>query len=112
MKVALIVLAALSFSLPAWSQTPARIALDKASIGIFPQGWIVVPVPESTFLMVRDRKTETAYTDLTAKVTFVRERYILTAPSQRLRHTLLHEAGHIQCQCADEHKAEMWANHH
>ncbi|HWY32721.1 MAG TPA: hypothetical protein VNX46_18295 [Candidatus Acidoferrum sp.] len=112
MRYLLGIVLALSFSLPACAQTKARIILDQADAGMFPQGWVVVPVPESTFLMLRNRKTETAYTDLVGKVTFVRERYILTAPPARLRHTLLHELGHIACNCAIEEAAEHYANTH
>jgi hypothetical protein len=117
MRYLLGIVLALSFSLPTCAQTKARIILDQVDIGMFPQGWVVVPVPEAIFLncqpsQMKRCETVTAYTDLVGKVTFVRERYILTAPSARLRHTLLHEVGHIQCQCADESKAELWANQH
>ncbi len=106
------ILIAISMVPAARAQTPARIRLNVASANIFPAGWTVVPVPESTFLTLRNRNTETAYTDLVGKVTFVREHYILTAPSKRLRHTLLHEGGHVACDCNSEQTAEKWAGEH
>lgn len=99
------------------SRTLARDRCALAAKDVLPEGWLIVTVDEPTWRRLKKKydlppDALTAFTDIHAGWTVVRERYALTATNERLRHTMAHEGGHVACQCASEDVATMWAWEH
>lgn len=81
----------------------------------FPSNWTFSLMDEhswSTFLKAHHVNSTTAFTDLEHRVTYLREVYVSSTSPELLRHTLLHEAGHVSCNCFNEVRAERFAAVH
>jgi hypothetical protein len=46
--------------------------------------------------------SETAFSIVAARLTYIRDKFVLTASPAKLRATLAHEFGHAVCACLDE----------
>jgi hypothetical protein len=70
--------------------------------------WEVIIIPGDEF---RDNtrkfkvNTDTAYTILGLRQTYINEDYLVYGEDSQIRQTLAHEAGHLICQCVSEEKA-------
>lgn len=84
----------------------------------YPEDWtIVVTCSDGDWEFLQRKadalQTDRAFTNLKAKITVVRgEMFLNPFPFRPPRLILLHELGHITCQCANEEKAEEWARKH
>jgi hypothetical protein len=81
----------------------------------FPQGWTVLVACNEVQWVILQRKadaqdTSYAFTNVKGRITVVRGAMFLRGVTPRTAHrVLLHEIGHIRCDCDDEAKAEAWA---
>jgi Zn-dependent protease len=123
-KAAFIVLV-LSFSAHAgavvniWATDQACPVLKPAAVEIarvpFPPGWIVLVTCNEVQWVRLQRKadaqgTHYAFTNVDGRITVVRGTIFVRGLDRRSAHrVLLHEIGHIRCDCDDEAKAEAWA---
>ncbi len=108
MKALMLLVLGLTLSGAARGQAKVTVSEHDA----FPPGWTLTFLDESqwdTFIKLYHPKTETAFTVLDSHVTFIRDSYATSVSDERLRHTLLHEAGHAQCGCTSELEAEKFA---
>lgn len=76
-------------------------------------GWtiFVVTSPHFSDPLTKSQKKGvggTAYTVLETKTTYINSDYLQGATPEQLRRTLLHELGHLVCNCRDEAKAESF----
>jgi hypothetical protein len=84
----------------------------------FPDIWTVVIACNDMKWEMLQRKadaqaTNNAFTNVEGRITVVRGGLFLRNTVGRPAHrVLLHEIGHIQCNCGDEGKAERWALDH
>lgn len=102
-----------------WATDKACPAMKPAAVEIgrapFPQGWTVLVACNEVQWVMLQRKadaqgTRHAFTNVKNRITVVRGTIFLSSPGDRsARRVLLHEIGHIQCNCGDEGKAEAWA---
>jgi hypothetical protein len=74
--------------------------------------WSLVIKDESAWMQHHAANTETAFTDMKSRTTYVRESYAEKASLSDLRFTLLHEAGHLACNCFVEQVADKFAHAH
>ena len=105
--------------LKVWATDKACPAMTTAVSEIarvpFPQGWaVLVACNEMQWEKLQRRAdaqaTQSAFTNVTGKITVVRGTIFLqTVGARSARRVLLHEIGHIQCNCGDEWEAEAWA---
>src|ERR1700730_4186777 len=88
-------------------------AIGKTLPGV-PSDWHFMIVNEQTWQdIVRTKRSwsnlgNSAASNLTAHLTFVREGYALRATDSDLRQILAHEMGHHLCGCQDENKANFY----
>jgi len=70
--------------------------------------WNVTIIPGEDFrrrVELLKVETDSAYTILQFRQTFMNEDYLVYADDGRVRHTLAHESGHLICECNSETKA-------
>lgn len=70
--------------------------------------WEVIILPGDQFREnVKNLKvdTESAYTFLQLRQTYVNEDFLIYADDSRVRQMMAHEAGHLICECSSEEKA-------
>lgn len=90
-------------------------ALSEIAHVPFPMEWIVVVACNDVRWEALQRKADAlatwgAFTNVKGKITVVRGTIFLQSMGSRsVRRILLHEVGHIRCNCGDEGKAEAWA---
>ena len=81
----------------------------------FPPGWsVVVACNDMQWELLQRRAdaqgTFSAFTNVKGRITVIRGGVFLRETALRPAHrVLLHEIGHIQCNCDDEGRAEQWA---
>ena len=102
-----------------WATDRACPALNRAVAEIgkvpFPEGWTIVVACTKMQWVTLQRKadaqdTETAFTNVKGRITVVRGRiFLLDKVDRPVHRVLLHEIGHIRCNCGDEAQAERWA---
>jgi len=102
-----------------WATSKACPAIKPALVEVgrapFPQGWAVLVACNEVQWVMLQRKadaqaTRYAFTNVKGRITVVRGAIFLRGVAERNAHrVLLHEIGHIRCDCADEAKAEAWA---
>ena len=102
-----------------WATSKACPAIKPALVEVgrapFPQGWAVLVACNEVQWVMLQRKadalgTRYAFTNVPGRITVVRGAIFLRAVEARTTHrVLLHEIGHIRCDCGDEAKAEAWA---
>ena len=84
----------------------------------YPRDWTVVIVCSDSDWHYLQRKadalgTKDAFTNIKGKTTVIRGKLFLNPPISRpARLVLLHELGHITCQCGNEDRAENFAQKH
>lgn len=110
-EIKLAMLFVLTMAIGASAQTPKERVLRMVhQEALFPSDWVFQVVPEANWQsMLRQLhldSTETAFTCLACRVTYIRQFYAANTTDKRLRHTLLHEYGHVACGCADERVAD------
>ena len=94
---------------------PLEPALDEIAAVPFPSGWtLVVACHETEWQMLQTKAdaqaSKHAFTNLAGRITVLNGAIFLQGVVSRPAHRiLLHEIGHIQCNCGDENKAERWA---
>ncbi len=92
-----------------------RSAVQEVANVPFPDGWTVVVACNYVIWEMLQQKgdalgTNTAFTNVTGQITVVNGRMFLKNTVGRPPHrVLLHEIGHIRCNCGDETWAEGWA---
>jgi hypothetical protein len=59
-----------------------------------------------------DCLSEAACTDVERHLTFIREKFAMSADQSLLEHAIWHEAGHISCGCLEEKLADRFAAVH
>jgi hypothetical protein len=106
-------------SVKVWATDHACAALEPALVEIarvpFPAGWtLVVACNETEWQMLQTKAdaqaTKHAFTNLAGRVTVLNGvMFLQNAVSRPAHRILLHEIGHIKCNCGDENKAERWA---
>ena len=102
-----------------WATDQACAALEPALVEIarvsFPADrTLVVACHETEWQMLQTKgdaqSTKYAFTNLVGRITVLNGAIFLqNAVSRPAHRILLHEIGHIQCNCGDENKAERWA---
>ena len=102
-----------------WASDKTCPAIKPAVVEVgrvpFPQGWtLLVACNEVQWVMLQRKAdaqgTHYAFTNVKGRITVVRGAIFLRGVEGRIAHRiLLHEIGHIRCDCDDEAKAEAWA---
>jgi len=102
-----------------WATDKACPVIKPAAVEIarvpFPAGWTVLVACNEVQWVRLQRKadaqgTQYAFTNVKGRITVVRGAIFLRGVEGRTAHrVLLHEIGHIRCDCDDETKAESWA---
>jgi hypothetical protein len=81
----------------------------------FPAGWVVLVACNEVVWAKLQKKadaqgTQYVFTNVKNRITVVRGATFMRGLDGRIAHrVLLHEIGHIRCDCDDEAKAEAWA---
>jgi hypothetical protein len=93
----------------------AAVEIINSLPAAYPNDWrIVVACSDGDWLYLQRKadamQTDHAFTNLQGKITVIRGEVFLNPPQFRpAKLILLHELGHITCQCENEDKAEDWA---
>ncbi len=92
---------------------PLRVLQAELPTINFPEGWkfIVTCNPlawEFARKVAGSPPTDAAFTDLTQRITVLNSAKLRQRRPQ-YRHILVHELGHVRCNCNDEWKAETFA---
>ncbi len=92
-----------------------QVAAEEVAKVPFPDGWTVVVACNDIHWQMLQRKadalaTNNAFTNVDGQITVVNGRLFLRKTVGRSPHqVLLHELGHVLCNCGDEAWAERWA---
>jgi hypothetical protein len=96
----------------------AAVETVRALPAEYPKNWtLVIACSENDWQSLRRKadamQTNNAFTNLEHRITIIHGQIFLDPPQFRpAQLILLHELGHISCQCDNEDKAEDWAREH